>query len=107
MEAKNTSVQTYSSHDFTRNVSAAKRAAQKGPVFITDCGRPAFALLKIEDYRRLADQREESLLDVMDAIPGISPGGPTSGLAGEMVCGGGIEFKPPPLQVKFRAAKFA
>ena len=106
-EAKNMSVQTYSSHDFRRNVSAAKRAAQKGPAFIADCGQPAFVLLKIEDYWHLAGQREESLLDVMDAIPGVSPGGPTSGLAGEIVCDGGIEFKPPPLQVKFRSAKFA
>ena len=64
-------------------------------------------LLKIEDYWHLDSQREESLLDVMDAIPGGSPGGPTSGLTGEMVCGGGIEFEPPRLQVKFRAAKFA
>ena len=55
------SVETYSSHDFTHNVSAAKRAAQKGPVFITDCGQPAFVLLKIEDYWHLAGQREESL----------------------------------------------
>ena len=39
-------VHTVSSRDFTRDVSAAKRAAADGPVFITDRGRPAFALLK-------------------------------------------------------------
>lgn len=44
------SVHTYSSRNFTRDVGAAKRAAQAGPVFITDCGRSAFALLTIEDY---------------------------------------------------------
>ena len=38
---------TYSSREFTRDVSAAKRAAEKGPVFITDRGRPAYALLRI------------------------------------------------------------
>jgi len=43
---------TYSSREFTRDVSAAKRAAEKGPVFITDRGRPAYALLRIEDYYR-------------------------------------------------------
>ena len=96
-------VHTYSSRDFTRDVGAAKRAAAKGPVFITDRGRPAFALLKIEDYYHLAGQQEESLLDVMDAIACGSPGG----LAGDMVTGGGIEFEPPRLQVKFRAAKFS
>ena len=97
------SVRTYSSRDFTRDVGAAKRAAAKGPVFITDRGRPAFALLKIEDYYHLAGQQEESLQDVMDAIACGSPGG----LAGDMVTGGGIEFEPPRLQVKFRAAKFS
>ena len=79
------SVHTYSSRDFTRDVGAAKRAAADGPVFITDRGRPAFALLKIEDYYRLAGQPETSLLEVMEAIPG----------------GTGIEFDPPRLKVEF------
>ena len=82
------SVHTYSSRDFTRDVGAAKRAAASGPVFITDRGRPAFALLKIEDYYQLAGQQALSLLEVMDAIPG----------------GAGIEFEAPRLQVEFRAA---
>ena len=107
------SVHTYSSRNFTRDVGAAKRAAQAGPVFITDRGRPAFALLKIEDYYRLAGQQEESLLDVMDAIT-CDPAAcdpeacdPAGGLAGEMVRGGDIEFNPPRLHVKFRAAKLS
>ena len=62
-------IQTFSSRDFTRDVSAAKRAAGDGPVFITDRGRPAFALLSIEDYHRMAGQSEASLLAVMDGIP--------------------------------------
>ena len=97
------SVHTYSSRNFTRDVGAAKRAAQTGPVFITDRGRPAFALLKIEDYYHLAGQQEESLLDVMDAIAG----GAALGLAGEVVGGRGFEFDPPRLHVKFRAAKLS
>ena len=60
---------TFSSRDFARDVSAAKRAAIDGPVFITDRGRPAFVLLKIEDYYRIDDQSKLSLLDVMDGIP--------------------------------------
>ena len=80
------SVHTFSSRDFTRNVRAAKRAAAKGPVLITDRGRPAFALLKIEDYYRLAGQQGASLLHAMDAIPS----------------GAGIEFDPPRLQVGLR-----
>lgn len=81
-------VHTFSSRDFTRDVGAAKRAAAKGPVFITDRGRPAFALLKIQDYYQLAGQKEATLLDAMDAIPG----------------GDDIEFEPPPLGVNFRGA---
>lgn len=63
------SVHTLSSRYFTRDVSAAKRAASDGPVFITDRRRPAFALLSIEAYRRLAGRDEPSLLEVMDRIP--------------------------------------
>ena len=52
-------------------------------MFITDRGRPAFALLKIEDYYELTGKQETSLLDLMDAIPG----------------GEGIEFEPQKVQV--------
>ena len=62
-------IQNFSSRDFARDVSAAKRAAIDGPVFITDRGRPAFVLLKIEDYYRINDQSKLSLLDIMDCIP--------------------------------------
>lgn len=85
------SVHTFSSRNFTRDVGAAKRAAVNGPVFITDRGRPAFALLKIEDYYQLAGQQEPSLLEVMDAIA-CGPQGP------------GFEFEPARLQVELRAA---
>ena len=71
MSAKPAPITTYTSREFTRDVAAAKRAAANGPVFITDRGQPAFALLSIEDYQRLASQiKEPSLLDIMDAIPG-------------------------------------
>jgi len=86
----NMSIQTFSSRDFTRDVSAAKRATADGPVFITDRGRPAFALLKIDDYFRMAGHSELSLLDAMDSIPG----------------GDGIEFDPPRLNVQLSGASF-
>jgi prevent-host-death family protein len=63
-------MRTYSSREFTRNIGAAKRAAAQGPVFITDRSKPAFALLKIEDYDQLIGKQEVSLLALMDAIPG-------------------------------------
>ena len=46
-------VTTVSSREFNQDTSGAKKAAQRGPVFITDRGRPAHVLLTIEDYRRL------------------------------------------------------
>ena len=46
-------ITTLSSREFNQDASRAKRAAQKGPVFITDRGRPAHVLLTVEDYQRL------------------------------------------------------
>jgi prevent-host-death family protein len=46
-------VTTWTSREFNQDTSGAKKAAEQGPVFITDRGRPAHVLLTIEDYRRL------------------------------------------------------
>ena len=46
-------VTTLSSRACNQDASGAKRAAAKGPVFITDRGRPAHVLMTMEDYRRL------------------------------------------------------
>lgn len=81
-------IHTFSSRDFTRDVSAAKRAAGEGPVFITDRGRPAFALLKIDDYYRIVSKSDQTLLDAMDSIPG----------------GDNIDFDPPHLNIKTHPA---
>ena len=83
-------VHTFSSRDFTRDVSAAKRAASEGPVFITDRGRPAFALLTIDEYYRIAGQGEATLLEVMDGIAG----------------GEAIAFEPPRLNIQSRPEVF-
>ncbi len=84
------SIHTFPSRDFTRDVSAAKRATADGPVFITDRGRPAFALLEINDYYRVAGQKSSSLLDVMDGIAG----------------GENIEFEPPRLNLNVKGTAF-
>ena len=55
---------TITSRTFNQDASAAKRAAQNGPVFITDRGKPAHVLLSIEAYRRLTGQRE-SIIDLL------------------------------------------
>jgi len=45
---------TFSSREFNQDLARAKRAAEKGPVIITDRGTPAFVLLRFEAYRRIA-----------------------------------------------------
>ena len=47
---------TISAREFNQDVSAAKRAALQGPVTITDRGEPAFVLLTVAEYRKLAGQ---------------------------------------------------
>jgi prevent-host-death family protein len=49
---------TFSSREFNQRASEAKKAANEGPVFITDRGRPAYVLLTIDDYRALAAPRQ-------------------------------------------------
>ncbi len=58
------SITTISSREFNQDAGGAKRAAEKGPVIITDRGRPSHVLLSFEEYRRLAG-RGRSLLDLV------------------------------------------
>ncbi len=44
---------TISSREFNQDAGGAKKAADKGPVIITDRGKPAHVLLSFEDYRKL------------------------------------------------------
>lgn len=78
---------TISSREFNQDTGRAKKAAKRGPVFITDRGRPAHVLLTIEDYERITEEHE-SILDKL-AMPEASE----------------IEFEPPRLAGKlYRAA---
>jgi prevent-host-death family protein len=63
-------VTTLSSREFNQHTSRAKRAAAKGPVFITDRGKPAHVLLSIAEYRRLTEE-QGSLIDRLGLPPGI------------------------------------
>jgi PHD/YefM family antitoxin component YafN of YafNO toxin-antitoxin module len=47
------SITTISSREFNQDVSGAKRAAEAGPVVITDRGEPAYVLLRHDAYRQL------------------------------------------------------
>lgn len=49
---------TMSSREFNQDTGRAKKAAEDGPVIITDRGKPAHVLLSIEDYRKLARKRQ-------------------------------------------------
>jgi prevent-host-death family protein len=59
---------TLTSRQFNQDASGAKKAARRGPVFITDRGRPAHVLLTIEDYQRLTGG-QKSLAEML-AQPG-------------------------------------
>jgi prevent-host-death family protein len=47
-------ITTLSSREFNQGASRAKKAAQKGPVFITDRGRPSHVLLSFDQYSKLS-----------------------------------------------------
>ena len=46
-------VTTITSREFNQDTGGAKRAAERGPVLITDRGQPAHVLMRYDDYRRL------------------------------------------------------
>ena len=58
-----------SSREFNQDTSGAKRAAARGPVYITDRGRPAHVLLAYEDYERLLGA--EHVLDRLAEPAGV------------------------------------
>jgi prevent-host-death family protein len=70
-------ITTLSSREFNQDASGAKKAANEGPVFITDRGRPAHVLLSIAEYQKLIGG-PASIIDML-AMPGIEQ----------------IEFDPP------------
>jgi prevent-host-death family protein len=68
-----------SSREFNQDTSRAKRAAKRGPVFITNRGRPSHVLLTAEEYQRIAGG-QKSIVDLL-AMPEAAE----------------IEFEPPRL----------
>lgn len=61
---------TLSSREFNQDTGRAKVAARRGPVVITDRGRPSHVLLTFDDYQRLIG-RHESIIDLLGQPPGI------------------------------------
>ena len=82
-------ITTLTSREFNQGASQAKRAANNGPVFITDRGRPAHVLMCFEDYQQLTKQRR-NIADAL-AMPSVAD----------------IEFEPPRVSIEPRAADFS
>jgi len=72
-----------SSREFNQDTSRAKRAARRGPVFITDRGRPSHVLLTVEEYQKITGG-QRSIADLL-AMPEAEE----------------IGFEPPRLAAKF------
>ena len=59
-----------SSREFNQDTSGAKKAAEDGPVYITDRGRPAHVLLTFEAYQQLVGPHRA--LDVLAEPEGVA-----------------------------------
>jgi hypothetical protein len=77
------------SREFNQDVSAAKRAADEGPVVITDRGTPAYVLLRHDAYLALIGDGR-SILDLLDQHGGTD-----------------FEFDPPKLQSLTKPAELS
>ncbi|WP_343554409.1 type II toxin-antitoxin system Phd/YefM family antitoxin [Pantoea sp.] len=59
-----------SSRVFNQEVSRAKKAAEEGPVYITDRGNPAHVLLTFEAYKKLIGSTR-SIVDSLAMPEGV------------------------------------
>ena len=59
-----------SSREFNQDTSGAKKAAESGPVYITDRGRPAHVLLTFDAYEELVGPHRA--LDLLAEPPGVA-----------------------------------
>ena len=75
-------ITTITSREFDQDVSEAKRCAAKGPVFITERGRPTHVLLTIESYLKI-NQKEATIVELLAMTETAE-----------------IDFDPPRLQAK-------
>jgi hypothetical protein len=78
------SITKLSSREFNHDTGKAKRAARRGPVFITDRGRLSHVLLTAEEYQRITGG-EKSIVDLVG-----------------MPEAGAIEFEPPRITGKLQ-----
>jgi prevent-host-death family protein len=81
-------ITTISNREFDQDRSEAERAANNGPVFITDQGRPTHVLMTFADYQRLTKERR----NIADSLA--------------MSESEHIEFEPPRAIIETRPADF-
>jgi PHD/YefM family antitoxin component YafN of YafNO toxin-antitoxin module len=76
-------ITTMSSQEFNENIARAKKAAQDGPVLVTDVGRTGYVLITAQEYQRLTGSpcASQTLADAL-AMPGAED----------------IDFDPPRMQ---------
>ena len=74
-------IASLSGAELNRDVARAKKAMSKGPVIITDRGKPSYVLLGFEDYQRLTQQKSKTVGSL--SMPEIAD----------------IEFEPPRLSL--------
>jgi prevent-host-death family protein len=75
-------ITSLTSREFNQDASGAKKAANDGPVIITDRGKPAHVLLSIEEYQRLIGD-SKNIIDLL-AMPNAED----------------VDFEPPKLSGK-------
>jgi len=64
---------TMTSRAFNQDTSGAKKAAESGPVVITDRGKPAHVLLTFKDYERLLGPGR--IVDLLGEPSGVAEAG--------------------------------
>ncbi len=63
-------ITTLSSREFNQDTGRAKKAANQGPVFITDRGQPSHVLLTVEEYQKITD-KQQSIVDLLAMADGV------------------------------------
>ena len=64
-------ITTLTSREFNQDTSRAKKATKRGPVFITDRGKPAHVLVSFDEYLRLTNRRQGDLIDDLGLPEGV------------------------------------
>lgn len=94
---------TMTAREFNQSVAKAQRIADGEPVLITRHGEPAYVLLSIDEYERLAlstaDGASQSFLEMITSLPaGIDPDDEFGRIMDEIVADRKKDFGRPPIE---------